>query len=76
MQTFLTRKIDELGRIVLPQSARESLHLSEGEAVKISWEEDKIVIRKATPTCKICGAASELNDMGVCKFCVEKIKAE
>ena len=76
MKTFLRRKVDELGRVVLPQDARKALNLSAGDAVKIAWEEDKIVISKLNNVCRICGAANELNHMGICQKCIDKIKAE
>lgn len=77
MYAVVTRRIDELGRVVLPQDARNSIELSARDEVQISWEEDKIVIKKAHPTCRICGSENELHkNFGICQFCMEKIKAE
>lgn len=41
------RKIDELGRVVLPREAREMLNVVDGDTVRIAWEDGKIVITKA-----------------------------
>lgn len=49
MKTFLRRKVDELGRVVLPLDARNDLGLSAGDSVKVEWEDGKIIISKADP---------------------------
>ena len=43
------RKVDELGRVVLPREAREMLSIVGGDDLNISWEDGKIVITKANP---------------------------
>lgn len=77
MYTTVTRKIDELSRIVLPQDARKAANITDMDMVKISWDKDKIIIKKAYPTCKLCGSENGLNEkLGICRECIEKIKAE
>lgn len=77
MYAAVTRRIDELGRVVLPQDARNAMNLAARDAVQISWEGDKMVIKKAHPTCRICGSENELNkNFFICKSCMEKLKAE
>lgn len=77
MYTTVTRKIDELSRIVLPQDARKAANITDMDMVKISWDKDKIIIKKASPTCKLCGSEKGLNDeLGICRSCMDKIKAE
>lgn len=39
------RRVDEKGRVTIPQSIRESLHIDPGEAVDVELEDDRIVIR-------------------------------
>lgn len=47
----ITRRIDDLGRIVIPKEMREAMRLKEGEALDItSTYEGKIIIEKAHPT--------------------------
>ena len=76
-----TRKVDELGRIVLPQEARSVLEIREKENLDIFLKEDAIIIRKncEPPVCTLCGESeNELIEVGhslVCSDCISKIKA-
>ena len=47
MNTGMVRKIDELGRIVIPKEIRNSLHIKNGEDVSIFIKEDMIVLKKS-----------------------------
>ena len=77
MNTEIIRRLDELNRVVLPLDARKAANIAGTDAVKISWEKDKIIIKKAYPTCKLCGSENGLNEkLGICLDCIEKIKAE
>ena len=77
MNTEIVRRLDELNRVVLPTDARKAVNIAGTDAVKISWDEDKIIIKKAYPTCKLCGSENGLNEkLGICRECIEKIKAE
>jgi len=77
MNTEIVRRLDELNRVVLPTDARKAVNIVGTDAVKISWDEDKIIIKKAYPTCKLCGSENGLNEkLGICRECIEKIKAE
>ncbi len=70
----LTRKIDKLGRLVLPSDFRSALDIERAE-VTLTLEDDSITVRKKTPTCRLCGSAEELNgDFKICRSCIEKIK--
>ncbi|MDM8099005.1 MULTISPECIES: AbrB/MazE/SpoVT family DNA-binding domain-containing protein [Oceanobacillus] len=59
--TGIVRKVDELGRIVIPKELRRSLNIQERDPMEIFVEEDRIIIRKyeAEKTCFITG---EVND--------------
>lgn len=46
MTTGITRKIDELGRIVIPKEIRKNLGIRDGEALEISTNNDEIVLKK------------------------------
>ncbi len=46
--TGVVRKIDQLGRIVIPKELRKSLSIKEGDGVEFLLEEDTIVLRKAS----------------------------
>ena len=77
MNTEIVRRLDELNRVVLPPDARKAANIVGTDVVKISWDKDKIIIKKAYPTCKLCGSENGLNEkLGICRECIEKIKAE
>ena len=46
MNTGVIRKIDDLGRIVIPKEIRKNLNIRSGEDIQIFIEEDKIVLKK------------------------------
>ncbi|MED1900052.1 AbrB/MazE/SpoVT family DNA-binding domain-containing protein [Bacillus thuringiensis] len=61
--TGVTRKIDELGRIVLPKELRRTLGIAEKDPIEIFVEEEKIILQKykTYDTCAITGDISEKN---------------
>lgn len=76
--TGIVRKIDELGRIVLPIELRRTLEIDIKDSIEIYVENDSIVLRKYEPTCIFCGNSEELstfNDKNVCAKCLEKLKS-
>ena len=74
--TGIVRKVDDLGRIVLPVELRRMLDIAERDEVEIYVENDRIVLCKYEPACIFCGSAHalvELSGKNVCKDCVEKL---
>lgn len=75
MKLIAERKIDELGRIVLPVEIRNRLHITEKSSIDIYEDEDNIVLRKAEPCCRMCGSTSSVNnDLRLCNDCIAKVK--
>lgn len=73
----MTRKVDELGRIVIPIELRRTLDIAEGEPLEIFVDEEQIVLKKYEPGCIFCGQVNEvINYKGknVCKSCIEEIR--
>ncbi len=68
--TGILRRVDELGRVVLPVELRRSLDIEEKDPLEISVEEDRIILRKYQPTCIFCGAEAELLDYKRKKICI------
>lgn len=76
--TGVTRKIDELGRIVLPAEIRKAFDLEIKDTLEIFTEEDKIILKKYTPGCTLCGNMNRIilfDGKRLCSECVEKIKS-
>ena len=59
--TGIVRKVDELGRLVLPIEMRRVLDIAEKDAVEIYAEGDSIILRKFQPFCTFCGSLSSLS---------------
>lgn len=73
--TQYIRKIDSLGRIVIPVDYRKKAGLYDFDEAKITEENGRIIIERAAPVCKICGGSEELDgEFGLCAECVRKIK--
>lgn len=75
--TGVVRKVDELGRVVIPIELRRNLDISEKDALEIYVEEDSIVLKKYEPDCIFCGNSKNLiiyKDKNVCKSCVSKMQ--
>ncbi len=72
----IVRKIDELGRIVLPIEMRNRLEMGPGVGVEIFFENDAITLRKYEPTCTFCGSAKDVTEFKgkkVCKSCIDEM---
>lgn len=75
----MNRKLDVLGRIVIPAEIRKSLDLKEGAVLEISLEEERIILSPRQDSCVFCGAQSELRAYGgrkVCPGCVRGLLQE
>ena len=74
--TGVVRKVDELGRIVLPIRVRRALDIVERDEVEIYLEDDKIVLRKCESACVFCASTKGLETFEgkhVCMECISKL---
>ena len=74
--TGIVRKMDELGRIVLPIELRNKLDIGPKDPIEIFTDGDKIILKKYQPSCILCGSLDEnvlINEKRVCKKCIEKL---
>ncbi len=72
----IIRRIDELGRVVIPVEMRRALDIGEKEELAISVENSAIVLRRARAGCVFCGGGKDV--MGfrgklVCPRCVRQL---
>ena len=75
--TGIVRRIDELGRVVLPIELRRTYGIGEKDAVEISVDGDNIILRKYQPNCVFCGNSKQLvehNGKMVCAGCVKEMQ--
>ena len=76
-QSCFVRKIDELGRVVLPMEMRQYLEIKEKDPLEIFLQENGIFIKKQEASCVFCHATTnlkELEDKYICEDCVNIIK--
>jgi len=72
--TGIIRRVDELGRIVLPIELRRSLDIAERDQLEICLDGDKIVLQKYEPACIFCGSSHALvkhRGKNVCHDCIQ-----
>ena len=72
----IARKIDELGRIVLPVEMRRVLGIREGDRLGISVDGGQIVLEKLEETCTFCRGSVDLRPFRgklVCRPCTEEL---
>lgn len=75
--TGIVRKIDNLGRVVIPIELRKTLDLNENDAVEIFTEGSSVIFKKHTISCVFCGNSKDVvsyKDKCVCNKCIEQIK--
>ena len=80
MKLIATRRMDEIGRIVLPMEVRRRLQIEPDNALDICVDDNgKIVIQKSEPSCRICGEENGVmeiagKDIFICASCRQFIK--
>lgn len=75
--TGIVRKVDELGRIVLPIELRRTLDIGERDALEIYVDENTIILKKYEPACIFCGNAKDVGNFkgkNICPDCINELK--
>ena len=76
--TGVVRKLDELGRIVIPIELRRVMGIGKRDTLEIFTEDDKIILKKYHPSCVFCNDARDVvfyKDQMICKRCLNEIKS-
>ena len=74
--TGIVRKVDELGRIVLPIELRRTMGIEVKDALEIYVDGDHIVLNKYEPSCVFCGNAKDIihfKGKNVCSDCAHEL---
>jgi len=72
--TGIVRKVDELGRVVIPIELRRTLGIDEKDALEIYVDHEKIILKKYEPACIFCGNAEDIHvfkGKNVCTRCAK-----
>ena len=75
--TGIVRKVDELGRIVLPMELRRTLSIKKEDPIEIFVDGSSIILRKYEPACIFCGSAADVVNIrgkNICQSCIEELK--
>lgn len=76
--TGIVRKVDELGRVVIPIELRRTLDIAEKDALEIYVEGEQIILKKYAPACIFCGQAKnvvQFKNKNVCPTCLKEMTA-
>lgn len=76
--TGIIRRMDELGRVVIPIEIRNQFNIVEKDPIEIYVDGSSIVLKKFEPNCIFCSNTKNLltyNDKLICENCSKKIGA-
>ena len=76
--TGIVRKVDELGRVVIPIELRRTMDIEEKDGLEIYVDNDRIILRKYEPTCScvFCGNADNVTQFrgkNICSDCIKEM---
>lgn len=74
--TGIVRKVDELGRIVLPIELRRTLDIAEKDALEIYVDGGSIILRKYKPSCIFCDSSKDViqfKEKNICPKCLREL---
>lgn len=77
--TGIVRRVDELGRIVLPIELRRTLNIAEKDSLEIYVDGSSIMLKKYQPACIFCGDAKNvINFKGknICPACIKDLQGQ
>ncbi len=72
MKSGIRRKVDDLGRVVIPAGIRRSLGIREGDALEVSVQGDEVVLSRPVNQCVFCNSEQELHtfrNKAICASC-------
>ena len=75
--TGIVRKVDELGRIVLPIELRRTLDIEEKDSLEIYVDGNTIILKKYEPSCIFCDNVDDVvvfKGRNVCSTCIREMK--
>ena len=74
--TGIVRKVDDLGRVVLPKELRKVLSIEERNPLEIFIDGDSIILKKYEPHCIFCSSAADVRvfkNRNICKTCEKEL---
>lgn len=75
--TGIVRRVDELGRIVLPIELRRTLGIRTKDAIEIYVDGDFIILKKYSPECILCDEMTSrlvlFKGKNICVKCINSL---
>lgn len=74
--TGVVRRVDQLGRVVLPKELRRALSINHNDPLEILVDKDYIILKKNQPGCQECGELLNLvegNNTTLCRQCLRSM---
>lgn len=74
--TGVVRKVDDLGRIVMPIELRRTLGIEIKDPIEVFVDDEYVLLKKYQPACILCGEAKELihfEGKNICRKCINEI---
>lgn len=74
--TGIVRRVDELGRIVIPIELRNKLKIAEKDPIEIYVDGSSIILKKHEESCIFCGSTKNLSEYKgklICSKCLQNI---
>ena len=74
--TGIIRKVDELGRVVIPIELRRVMGIEEKNSIEIFVDSDRIILQKHEQSCVFCGSDDEVRyykNKLICEDCLEEL---
>lgn len=77
--TGIVRKVDQLGRVVIPIELRRNLDIDDKDSLEIYVEDDHIILKKYSPACCFCSNASgvtQFKNRNICSSCLAELMSQ
>ncbi len=77
--TEIVRRVDDLGRVVIPKETRQIFSINEKDALEIFTDEDMILLKKYSPGCMFCNNVKNLTvfkGKHICEDCRQDLKTK
>ena len=74
--TGIVRRVDDLGRVVIPKELRKTLNIDIKDSMEIFVNGDQIILKKYQPSCIFCENVENVTDIqgkNICAECLAKI---
>lgn len=74
--TGIVRKVDDLGRIVIPMELRRTMNIAEADPIEVYVDGERIILKKYEPGCIFCGNVEGVkiyNDKYICEVCMKEL---